>query len=136
MDATSERLRRRPQNRSPHFHNRHCAKYYRHLGRQIRRCLIAIPNADVRTIAEWCYREPSSWAMSNIKRHCRVYSIKVDMTDGRKTRWQSATLTTEGRCDEIPANTRISRYAFNLGSRREAAQRVLGLEGSNKLCPT
>ena len=63
------------------------AKYYRHLGKQIRRCLIANPNASIRDITTWCYTKPTTWAMSNVKRHCRVYGIKIDMTDGRKTRW-------------------------------------------------
>jgi hypothetical protein len=61
------------------YPNLNCAKYPRHLGRQIRRCLIAIPNASIEEIAQWAYGEIwPHYALWNIRRHCRVYGIKLD----------------------------------------------------------
>ena len=54
------------------------AKYYRHLGKQIRRCLIAHPDADLPTIAQWAYGDKLPyWWKGNIKRHLRTYGLLI-----------------------------------------------------------
>ena len=68
----------------------HCASFPRHLGRQIRRGLIAHQTLDTNDLMDWSYGlgPHPHWHSHNVRRHLRMWGYRPVGRRNRRLLWQ------------------------------------------------